>query len=226
MEKAIILKVNSEEVKRIGQSDARLGQLISFIGDLTIPLRDNRFEALVKSIIGQQLSVKAAETIYTRVEALCKRVTPESIILMEETELRAAGLSKPKISYVKDLAEKVMSKEVDLYHLDQFGNDTIIRLMTPIKGVGKWTAEMFLLFTLGRMDVLSLGDVGLQRSAKWLYNLDKQEDGKKCLEKKASLWFPYYTVASLYLWEAVNKGYVDSFESLEEISMDGTSVIN
>ncbi len=217
MEKAIIIKANGEEVQKIRQADPRLGQLISKIGDLTIPLRDNRFEALVKSIIGQQLSVKAAETIFTRVEALCKRIEPESIIRIEETELRAAGLSKPKISYIKDLSEKVMSKEADLYHLDQFGNDTIIQLMTPIKGIGKWTAEMFLLFSLGRMDVLSLGDVGLQRSAKWLYNLGKQEDGKKCLEKKASLWFPYYTVASLYLWEAVNKGYVDSFESLEEV---------
>ncbi|RXT01548.1 DNA-3-methyladenine glycosylase 2 family protein [Ammoniphilus sp. CFH 90114] len=213
----MVIKVYDEKVQRIAQADARLGQLIAVIGDLTIPLRVDPFDSLVMSIIGQLLSVKAAGTIYTRFVDLCKVVAPESILLMEDTEFRAAGLSRSKTSYIKDLSSKVISKEVDLYQLDQFSNETVIRILTSVKGVGKWTAEMFLIFSLGRLDVLSLGDVGLQRSAKWLYNLDKHEDGKACLERKASLWFPYYTIASLYLWEAVNMGYVDSCASLEEL---------
>lgn len=220
MDRKIDLKVHDKNVQKLGQADPRLGKLISIIGGITIPLRENSFEALTKSIIGQQLSVKAAQTIYDRVEALCHEVNPESILSIEDTELRKAGVSKAKIAYIKDLSEKVLSKEMDLESLDLFGNDTVITLLTHIKGIGKWTAEMFLIFSLGRMDVLSLGDVGLQRSAKWLYILDKNEDGKKCLKEKSSFWFPYYTIASLYLWEAVNKGYVDSFGSVEELEFN------
>ncbi|MEW9668245.1 DNA-3-methyladenine glycosylase [Ammoniphilus sp. 3BR4] len=219
MDRAIELQVHDTNVQKLAQADPRLGKLIPIIGDITILLRDNSFKALTKSIIGQQLSVKAAGTIYDRVEALCHDITPESILSIEDTELRKAGVSMPKITYLKDLSEKVLSKEMDFHGLRQFGNDTVIILLTHIKGIGKWTAEMFLIFTLGRMDVLSLGDVGLQRSAKWLYNLGKNEDGKKCLKEKSSLWFPYHTIASLYLWEAVNKGYVDSFGSLEELEL-------
>lgn len=216
MDGAIELKIHDAKVQKIGQSDPRLGQLIPIVGDLTIPLRENPYQALIKSIIGQQLSVKAAGTIYGRVEALCHELTPETMVSIEDTELRKAGVSASKIAYIRDLSEKVQSKEIDLHGLGHLGNDTVIKLLTTIKGIGTWTAEMFLIFSLGRMDVLSLGDVGLQRSAKWLYNLDKKEDGKKCLALKSSLWFPYYTIASIYLWEAVNLGYVDSFETLEE----------
>jgi DNA-3-methyladenine glycosylase II len=103
--------------------------------------------------------------------------------------------------------------------LDVFPSNQVVTVLTNIKGIGQWTAEMFLIFSLGRMDVLSLGDVGLQRSCKWLYSACKEEEGRSFLVQKANQWHPYYTIASLYLWEAINRGFVDSFHTLDEVTL-------
>lgn len=96
------------------------------------------------------------------------------------------------------------------------GNETVIQQLTQVKGIGRWTAEMFLIFSLGRLDVLSLLDIGLQRGVKWLYSVSKESDGKKLLEEKGKIWAPYQSIASLYLWEVVNQEYVVSYPSFEE----------
>ncbi|MBU8919114.1 hypothetical protein BGM25_24015 [Bacillus sp. FJAT-29953] len=102
-------------------------------------------------------------------------------------------------------------------NLDKLDNNEVIKELTSIKGIGQWTAEMFFIFSLERMDVLSLGDVGLQSSCKWLYSIDKTKGGKKILQEKSQLWKPYFSVASLYLWEAINCGFVDQFNSIDEV---------
>ncbi|MBP1931363.1 DNA-3-methyladenine glycosylase family protein [Ammoniphilus resinae] len=212
----IILNPENEHVAKLIQSDQRLGQLITFLGTVYIPLREDPFLSLIKSIVGQQISVKAAQTIFTRVLQLVDELTPQSIYDLSEEELRQAGVSKSKITYMKSLAENVLSNDINFSVFPQLNNEEIIKLLTKTKGIGNWTAEMFLIFSLGRMDVLSVADAGLQRAVKWLYNLDRNLDGRKCMKEMSVHWNPYYSAASFYLWEAINRGYVDRFDTLEQ----------
>jgi len=216
----ITLSPEVEHVKRLIESDQRLGQLITFLGSVHIPLREDPFLSLTRSIIGQQISVKAAQTIFNRVLLLVDELTPQSLYDLSEEELRQAGVSKSKISYMKSLAENVLSNNINFSAFPQLNNEEIIKLLTKTKGIGNWTAEMFLIFSLGRLDVLSIADVGLQRAVKWLYNLDQSLDGRKCMWEMSVNWCPYYSAASHYLWEAINRGYVDRFDTLEQARME------
>lgn len=194
-------------VRHICDNDARFAQLAQTIGTLTISKRENVFEALAKSLIGQQLSVKAAATIIQRVVESCGGLTPESVLLASEEQLRAAGVSKPKIGYIKGLAERIERNELDFDSFCNLENEEVLEALTSIKGIGRWTAEMFLIFYLGREDVLSLGDAGLRRAAHWLYEKDPKT-APDLLEVQGERWKPYRSVASLYLWEAINRGHV------------------
>lgn len=216
MDNIISLTITDEIATELGKKDDRINKLISLVGCLNIAIRENRFEALVRSIIGQQISISSARTIYTKMQVLCGKVRPESLYGVSSEELRKAGVSKPKISFIKDLSEKVLSGEMDLYSLDDYSSDEIISILTKVKGIGTWTAQMFLIFSLGRLDIVALGDAGLQRACKWLYYDEGNKDAINILADKAIHWRPYGTVASLYLWEAINKGYVDKFNSINE----------
>ncbi|KKI93495.1 hypothetical protein WQ54_04515 [Bacillus sp. SA1-12] len=198
----------------LSQNDPILGKFIEVIGELKLNQRDDHYLSLVKSIIGQQLSVKAAGTIIDRFEKLLGGIiTPEKVFMLSEDEIRSSGISRSKTNYIKDLSQKVLNKEVRLDTLKALPNDEVIAELTSVKGIGKWTAEMFLIFSLGRENVLSYLDVGLQRGAKWLYNSD---DGRKVLEEKGGSWDPYHSIASLYLWEAVNRDFVKTHKSFED----------
>lgn len=210
--KQLEFKIVGKELQTLTDADARLGQLIRLIGDYTLELRESYFAALVRAIIGQQLSVKAAATICCRAEQLCGEFTPEAIMSVSEEQLRNVGFSKAKAAYVQHLAEKVLAKEIDLQSLQTLDDQTALTELMKLKGIGKWTAEMFLIFSLGRLNILSLGDAGLQRAVKWLYNLDK-DSKEDHLEAYGGHWHPYQSVASLYLWEAINLGYVDQPEN-------------
>ncbi|MCM2535152.1 DNA-3-methyladenine glycosylase [Neobacillus pocheonensis] len=203
-----------DKINILTSNDPVLGKFIEIIGELELNKRDDYFQSLVSSIIGQQLSAKAAATIFGRFVEFTKGVlTPEKILSISAEELRSLGISYSKIKYLKDLSQKVLDKELALDTLDRLTNDEVIASLTSVKGIGKWTAEMFLIFSLGRENVLSLLDVGLQRGAKWLYN---KEDGKKILEERAANWEPYHSIASLYLWEAVNQDLVITYKSFDD----------
>src|SRR5699024_8085945 len=124
---------------------------------------------------------------------------------------------KPKIKYVQDLTQKVSSGDLDLKGLTQHDNETVIKELTKVKGIGKWTAEVFLIFSLERMDVLAIDDIGLRRGAKWLYQID-QSERRDILIQKEPTWYPYLTLASFYLWEAVLLNFINDFQSIEEIN--------
>jgi len=189
------------------RNDPILGNLISSVGDYELVLSKNYYLKLVSSIIGQQLSVKAAGTIFSRVENLCKEITPINILAIDDEDLRAVGVSWAKIKYIKHLSEEVVSSRIDLNNLDNLSNEEIISQLTKIKGIGRWTAEMFLIFSLGRMDIFSTADVGLRRAIKWLYNLDDSID-IYILNGISNNWKPYRSIASLYLWEAINRDII------------------
>lgn len=201
-------------VLHLQQQDPRLQRLIQLIGPLETHQRTDRFDSLVRAIIGQQLSVKAAQTIYTRLVTVCPQVGPDSIARISDDALRSIGLSAKKIQYVRDLTEKVITGELNLQAIDSLEDAEIITELCSIKGIGKWTAEMFLIFSLGKQDVLSLGDAGLKRAARWVYGGVGEEFS---LSVYSEAWAPYRSVVSLYLWEAINRGYVDEGVRYEEL---------
>ncbi|SDO02438.1 DNA-3-methyladenine glycosylase II [Paenibacillus sp. yr247] len=216
----ILLNKHHPAITALSQSDSKLASLIELIGDLTLTPSHVPFESLVMSIISQQLSAKAAATIKSRVKVILPIISPELVLAAEEEAIRQCGVSYPKIRYIRDLSSKVMNGEVILDNLHELDNAELLKQLTSVKGIGAWTAEMFLIFTLGRPDVMSIGDAGLQRAAKWLHTLADRKDGNY-LGEIAPNWTPYRSFASLYLWRAIDSGYVDSGLQVEACTKSG-----
>ena len=198
--------VESREVIHLLRCDSYLKKLILKVGSLKVEIDEDYYNNLVNTIIGQQLSLKAADTIMRRIKNICGTISPEKLLSVSEEELRAAGTSYAKIAYIKGLSQKILQNEIVLEKLKDLSDQEAVQILTGIKGIGNWTAEMFLIFSLGRLDIFSFDDAGLQKAIKWLYkreNLDKTE-----LKKVSDNWAPYRSIASLYLWEALDQGLV------------------
>lgn len=188
--------------------DAALAPVIKKAGAATIMPHKNYYQELVESIVSQQLSVKAAATILKRFIALFggdEFPTPEQILQKDIEAFRGAGLSRQKGSYIQDLALKVISGSVKFDHLDNLSNDEVISELTQIKGVGVWTVHMFLMFCMGRLDVLPVGDLGIKNGIQKLYGFDHlptPDDVQKIAD--ANNWHPYESVASWYVWHSLD----------------------
>lgn len=165
--------------------------------------KEDLFLELVESITSQQLSVKASDTIFKRLIDLMpkKNLNPKNVLKLSDDKLRSAGLSFQKIKYVKDLSQKVLDKEIILENLDKRSDEEVIMILTKVKGIGRWTAEMFLMFALARPDLYSHGDLGLQNAFKKIYQKDiyKTEE----VEEIITLWSPYKTFACRILWHSL-----------------------
>ena len=194
----------------LAASDPVIGGLIEEIGELSIETRRRRrppvdaYGMLLRSVIGQQLSVKAAATIYGRFLELFggSTPTPEQLLEVEPQRLRDVGFSWRKVEYVRDLAEHVLSGDLELDRLDELTDDEVIAEITAIRGFGLWSAQMFLLFFCERPDVLPTGDLGIRRAAQRAYGLEEMP-GPAELEALAEPWRPHRTLASIYLWESL-----------------------
>lgn len=162
----------------------------------------DHFYNLTRNIIYQQLAGKAASTIFGRFEKLVTNVTPANVLGVEDQKLRDAGLSWAKVSYVKDLAVKVENKEVSLSHLESLDNESVITELVKVKGIGRWTAEMFLLFTLHRENIFSYGDLGLKNGFAKLYGISSPSPEK--IKKVVSRWSPYESYGSIALWHSLD----------------------
>ena len=162
------------------------------------------FEDLCDSIISQQLSVKASATIFKRFKEIMPKqeITPEQVLSLPSEQLRQVGISFAKISYIKDLAEKVLHEEIHLNKLAEMSDQEVIEELTKVKGIGVWTAEMFLMFSLGREDIFSCGDLGLQKAVQKQYGL-KEKITKEQLLKLSAQWAPYRTYAARFLWKSL-----------------------
>ena len=195
---------------RLRAADPVLAELIDAAGPLGDaragrPDHDDHYGALLRAIVGQQLSVSAARSIYGRVlERFGGRTpTPQEILADEPEELRsAAGLSRAKVSYLRSLAEHVISGELELERLDDLSDEQVMAELVAVKGVGVWTAHMFLMFQLDRPDVLPVGDLGIRRAIERAYGLDELPD-PATMEKIAEPWRPDRTLASRYLWRSL-----------------------
>ncbi len=179
--------------------------LFSLLPSRIVPLRPSSsgtyFASMCRTIIGQQLSTTAADTIYARFRKLfgSTRITPTTVLAIPDETLRSVGMSYAKIRFVKDWARRVNAKEVPLAGLSAMDNEAVIDILTQTKGIGKWTAEMFLMFTLGREDVFSFGDLGLKRAIQTAYKL-KREPSMQYMERLSKRWVPFRTYAALALW--------------------------
>ena len=195
--------LESPEVRHLRTADPVLGALIEHIGPLEQRLETDAYSSLAGSIVAQQLSDKAAATIWRRlVEALGGDPSPERILSAEDATLRGAGLSGSKASFLRDLATRVAAGTLDLAHVATLPDEDVIAELTTVRGIGRWTAEMFLIFSLGRPDVLAIDDGALRSTVSWLYRLDG-EDSRAAIARIGEAWAPYRTCASLYLWSGL-----------------------
>ncbi len=166
---------------------------------------EDPFAALVQAIVSQQLSTKAAATISGRVNALCRGgiPTPTSLERLSDTQLRAAGLSGQKTRYVRDLSRRVLDGTLNLAAVETFGDEEVVEALTAVNGIGRWTAEMFLIFRLQRPDVLPVGDLGIVKAVQRNYRLRSAPSVKR-LEQLGEHWKPYRSVACWYLWASLD----------------------
>ena len=174
------------------------------------PDRSDHYGALVRAIVGQQLSVSAARAIYGRLIARYggKPPSPQQILAEEPEELRAAaGLSRAKVSFLRSLAEHVLSGELELERVSELSDEEVIAELTAVKGIGVWSAHMFLMFHLERPDVLPVGDLGIRRAIERAYALDGLPDAA-AMEKLAEPWRPHRTLACMYLWASLRNAPV------------------
>lgn len=166
--------------------------------------RADHFSALVRAITGQQLSTKAASTIYARLVALMPGgVTPEALAPLTDEQMREVGMSRQKIAYFRDLASKALSGALPLDSLDEMSDDDVIAALTQVKGIGRWSAEMFLMFRLHRPDVLPVDDLGIVNAVKNVYGLRKRPNADR-IRKIGEPWRPYRSVACWYLWRSLD----------------------
>ncbi|MDO8964460.1 MAG: DNA-3-methyladenine glycosylase 2 family protein [Coriobacteriia bacterium] len=195
----------SPEIRALAH-DPVMAEVTRSVGDVSVGLEDDRFVALARAIVGQQLSTKAASTIWGRFAALGP-LEPAAVLGHSETQLRGVGLSGSKCTYVRDLAHRVASGDLDLESLDALDDDAVIADVTRVKGIGRWTAEMFLIFCLARPDVLAVDDNGLLRAGGWALGLGRAATGAE-LAAAGEAWRPFRTAASLYLWASLDRGLV------------------
>jgi DNA-3-methyladenine glycosylase II len=205
--------------RELAATDPTMAALIARLGEIDIETRLRRrseerpadaYGALLRAIVGQQLSTKAARTIYGRILDLFDGATPppERLLEAEEADLRGAGLSGRKVEYIRDLASHVLSGELELDRLGELSDEEVVDEIVAVRGLGVWTAEMFLLFHLERPDVLSGGDLGIRKAVQIEYGLDEMPTPTRVLEI-GEPWRPHRSLASLYLWESLANTPVD-----------------
>jgi len=191
-------------LNHLKKSDPILCAIIERVGPYRMQYRDPSFEALVRSIVFQQLHGNAARTIFDRLAAAAGGViTPESILKLTTAQMRRAGLSKQKLSYIRDLAKRTHSGEVDFAALPALSDEEVITTLTKVKGIGEWTAHVFLIFALRRPNILPTGDFGVRTAIRKAYRKRKLPT-PAAMEKLAKNWHPYCSVAAWYLWRSLD----------------------
>lgn len=189
--------------RHLRRRDPIMRALIGAVGPFTLKVDRDRFRMLVRSIIAQQISGSAAKSIRKRLDALIApaKVSPEVLAALSPAQMRSAGLSPQKASYLHDLSAKVAARDVRLHRVARMTDDEVIAELTQVKGIGVWTAQMFLMFSLGRLDVFPHDDLGIRSALRNLYGLPDLPD-KESSHRIAAPWRPYATIASWYCWQS------------------------
>jgi DNA-3-methyladenine glycosylase II len=202
------MPLDADEVRRglrhLSRSDPVMRDVIRKAGPFNLRLRNDRFHSLVFSILAQQISSKAARAIREKLLARLapRRLSPEGILELELDDLRAVGLSKQKATYILDLAKRLAAGELQLNRMGRLSDEAIIESLVQVKGIGVWTAQMFLIFSLGRLDVFPHSDFGVRSAIKNLYGLDDLPD-RETSNRIAETWRPYASIGSWYCWRSL-----------------------
>jgi DNA-3-methyladenine glycosylase II len=206
-----VLHYSKPAVKHLRAADPVMRKLIGRVGPFELQPKPNRFKMLAASIISQQISTAAARTIRGRLEALIapRRFTAENVALLKREQLRSAGLSGQKAEYLHALAAAISEKTLRLDRAARMPDEELIEHLTAVKGIGVWTAQMFLMFSLGRPDVFPHGDLGIRSAIKNLYGLKELPD-RQTSHTIAEPWRPYATVASWYCWRSLDLAKQDA----------------
>lgn len=199
-------QISQEAIDYLKSKDEKLAKVIDYIGDIEATLEPDIFSALCYHILGQQVSVIVQDLVYDRLKEITDGITPEKVLELGVEKLKSLGMTYRKAETIYTIAQSIVNEELDLEELRELSDEEILKKLTKFKGIGPWTAEMLLMFTLERPDVFTFGDVALKRGLKMIYHLDDVD--KKQFEHFKELFSPYGTVASIYIW-AVGEYKVD-----------------
>lgn len=196
--------VISSAITFLSETDPIMAKAIEQVGPCTLIPNPQLFETLVDAIISQQISIKAADAIMGRLRSALHAeadgtISPKALLSLEEDTLRAVGLSPQKMRYIRDLTERVANGELDLERLSELDDEEVISELVKVKGIGRWTAEMMLIFSLGRPDVLPVDDLGFLEGVREAYSLESRPTPKE-MRARGELWHPYRTFATWYMW--------------------------
>lgn len=187
----------------LAKKDRVLRKIIRAHPDANLRTRGDAFRTLARSIVGQQISVKAAQAVWDRFEALAVRVAPASVVVLDEDAMRAAGLSRMKVAYLKDLAGRFHEGTLEPRRWARLADEAVVADLVQVKGIGRWSVEMFLIFHLMRPNVLPVGDLGLQRAMERHYNAGEPLT-RDDMRRIAGPWAPWSSVATWYLWRSLD----------------------
>lgn len=192
-------------ILHLRRSDPTMKEIIRRVGPFTLKTHADRFLLLVRSIISQQISVSAAKSILAKLEAALApaKISPQSLCGYEPATLRPLGVSPQKAGYIMDLRDRALSGELQLARVSRMTDEAAIEHLVQIKGIGTWTAQMFLIFGLGRLDIMPHGDLGIQVAIRKNYGLRTNPKPKR-IDRLAAAWRPYCSIASWYLWQTLD----------------------
>lgn len=200
-----ILNQNTASVLYLCRKDKRLAKVIAMVGEITYQTYTDSYAFLVQQIIGQMLSNKAADKICKRLEALCgNRITLESIQALSDEQIKSVGTSASKVSYIRCLTKAVLDKQIIFEEFPDMTDQEIVKKLTLIRGIGKWSAKMYLIFVLDRQDVLPLEDAAFLQGYQWMYKIKDMKSEN--IEKRCKKWSPYASIAARYLYRALDMG--------------------
>lgn len=191
-------KYGEKEIAYLKSRDKKLGEIIDKLGIIQAPIIPDVLSSLSSWIIGQQISAKAYDTIWQRFQDTLGSITPETVLSLSDDEMQSIGMSFRKVEYIKNIARRIQNKEIILENLQKMTDDEVCTELSKFKGIGPWSAEMMLIFTFNRMNVLSYGDFGILKGMRMLYH--HKEISKERFQKYRKRYSPYASVASLYLW--------------------------
>lgn len=193
----------TQAISDLSRHDAAMAELVERYAGLSLVSRGDAFATLARSIVGQQISVKAADSVWRRFSEQVGNVTPTQILAVGESGLAGCGLSKRKTEYLRDLAGHFSSGQLDPSAWSGLDDEAIIGELVAVRGIGRWTAEMFLIFNLMRPDVFPVDDIGLQKAV-WRYYFDGEKQPLSTLRAQGKIWAPWRTVATWYLWRSLD----------------------
>lgn len=195
----LLFQYGEKELDYLKSKDKKLGELIDHVGYLEIPVDEDVFSSVVRHIIGQQISMAAQNTIWNRLKEKLGKISPEKILSLSREELQSIGITFKKADYILNFAQQIYEESFSIAALHEMSDEEVIKELSKIEGIGPWTAEMIMTFSMQRSDILSYGDLAILRGMRMLYRHRKIDKAK--FERYRKRYSPYGSIASFYLWE-------------------------